>query len=71
MYTNTPDEHFLIDWHPSSQQRVLLASPCSGHGFKFCSVVGEIVSQLLVEGQTSHDISLFLLRKCRRLRRDA
>ena len=71
MYTNTPDEHFLIDWHPSSQQRVLLASACSGHGFKFCSVVGEIVSQLLVEGQTSHDISLFLLRKCRRLRRDA
>jgi len=62
MYTNTPDEHFLIDWHPISQQRVLLASPCSGHGFKFCSVVGEIVADLLVDGQTKHDISLFMYR---------
>jgi sarcosine oxidase len=62
MYTNTPDEHFLIDWHPDTQDRVLLVSPCSGHGFKFCSVVGEIVADLLQHGTTTHDVSLFLYR---------
>jgi len=61
MYTNTPDEHFLVDWHPQAQGRVLLASPCSGHGFKFCSVMGEIIADLLLDGNTRHDISLFRL----------
>jgi sarcosine oxidase len=58
MYTNTPDSHFLIDFHPR-HKNVLLVSPCSGHGFKFSSVVGEIVSDLLSQGKTRHDISLF------------
>jgi len=62
MYTNTPDEHFLIDWHPKCKH-VLLASPCSGHGFKFCSVIGEILADLTsnVDGSSRHDahISLF------------
>lgn len=61
MYTLTPDEHFLIDFHPSNPH-VVLASPCSGHGFKFCSVVGEVLSQLAVEGRTPHDIDLFRIR---------
>lgn len=39
MFTNTPHEHFILDRHPDSS-RVLIASACSGHGFKFCSVVG-------------------------------
>ena len=60
MYTNTPDEHFLIDWHPRCD-KVLLASPCSGHGFKFCAVVGEIVAELLIHGATRHDTKLFRL----------
>lgn len=60
LFTNTPDEHFIIDRHPVYSQ-VLLVSPCSGHGFKFCSVVGEIAADLVERGQTAHDISLFRL----------
>jgi sarcosine oxidase len=64
MYTNTPDLHFLIDYHPAHPQ-VLIASPCSGHGFKFASAVGEVVADLLIEGQTDTDISLFRLARLR------
>lgn len=59
MYTNTPDDHFLIDWHPQAAGKVLLVSPCSGHGFKFCSVIGEIVAELSLDEKTRHDVSLF------------
>ena len=62
MYTNTPDEHFLIDRHPKHAQ-VLIVSPCSGHGFKFCPVVGEIVADLIAQGKTRHDISTFCLKR--------
>ena len=56
MFTNTPDEHFLLDRHPGHPQ-VILASPCSGHGYKFCSVVGEILAELASgDGTTQHDI---------------
>jgi sarcosine oxidase len=41
-YTNTPDCHFLIDEHPA-HSRVLIVSPCSGHGFKFSAAIGEIL----------------------------
>jgi sarcosine oxidase len=58
MYTNTPDEHFVIDFHPDLPQ-VLIASACSGHGFKFAAVVGEIVSDLLIKGQSEFDLSPF------------
>ena len=60
MFTNTPDEHFIIDFHPDAGN-VLIVSPCSGHGFKFCSVIGEIVADLAIRGVTDHDISLFKL----------
>ncbi len=58
MYTNTPDGHFFIDRHPA-HARVWIASPCSGHGFKFSSVIGEVIADLLGEGQTRFDLSLF------------
>ena len=58
MYTNTPDEHFLLDFHPQCPE-VLIASPCSGHGFKFSSVVGEIAANLLTGQETGFDLSLF------------
>ena len=61
LYTNTPDEHFWIDRHPAHAQ-VLIVSPCSGHGFKFASVMGEIVSDLLIEGRPHFDLSLFRAR---------
>jgi sarcosine oxidase len=62
MYTNTPDEHFLIDRHPEHAQ-VLIASPCSGHGFKFASALGETVADLLTTGRTRFDLSLFGMRR--------
>jgi len=62
MFTNTPDEHFIIDRHPDAPA-VLVVSPCSGHGFKFCSVVGEIVADLVMRDATAHDISAFRLAR--------
>ena len=45
MYTNTPDQHFVISAHPEHPQ-VAVAAGFSGHGYKFCSVVGEILADL-------------------------
>jgi len=61
LYTNTPDEHFLIDRHPEAPQ-VLIASPCSGHGFKFSSAIGEALSELLISGTSQLDLNLFRRR---------
>ncbi|AHY45916.1 Glycine/D-amino acid oxidases (deaminating) [Rubrobacter radiotolerans] len=60
MFTNTPDHHFILDVHPEYEQ-VVLASACSGHGFKFASVIGEILADLSENGMTRHDIDLFRL----------
>ena len=46
LYTNTPDDHFVIDWVPGSQ-RVLVAGGGSGHGFKFGGSIGEIIADAL------------------------
>jgi sarcosine oxidase len=61
LYTNTPDEHFWIDRHPAHPQ-VLIVSACSGHGFKFASVIGEVVADSLVGGRSRFDLSLFRAR---------
>jgi sarcosine oxidase len=50
LYTNTPNKNFLVDVHPESPH-VLLVSACSGHGFKFASAVGALVSQGVVSGE--------------------
>jgi sarcosine oxidase len=60
MFTNSPDEHFILDLHPDDP-RISIAAGFSGHGFKFCSVVGEIMADLAERGDTQHDISLFRL----------
>jgi sarcosine oxidase len=62
MYTNTPDGHFIIDRDPR-HPNVILASPCSGHGFKFASVIGEVLAQLACDGQTKHPIGMFRLSR--------
>ena len=62
MFTNTPDEHFIIDALPGIPN-VFIAAGFSGHGFKFCSVVGEIMSDLATTGETAHDISLLSLSR--------
>jgi sarcosine oxidase len=58
MYTNTPDLHFVISLHPELEQ-VAIACGFSGHGYKFCSIVGEILADLATEGSTRHPIDLF------------
>ncbi len=63
MFTNTPDEHFILDRHPAHEQ-VVLVSPCSGHGYKFCSVIGEIIADLASgDGTTRHDIGFLRLSR--------
>ncbi len=62
MFTNTPDNHFVMDLHPDYPQ-VSFASPCSGHGFKFASVIGEIMADLAEKGMTRHPIGLFRLER--------
>jgi sarcosine oxidase len=65
LYTNTPDEHFILDHHPQHRQ-VVVASPCSGHGFKFSSAVGEIAAMLLRDESPSLDLSLFKIGRLKR-----
>lgn len=60
IFTNTSDEHFVIDLHPEAPQ-VVLAAGFSGHGFKFCSVMGEVLADLAQDGKSPHDLSLFSL----------
>ena len=58
LYTVTPDGDFIIDRVPGAPH-IIVASPCSGHGFKFAPVVGEILADLATAGTTRHDISRF------------
>ena len=60
LYTTTRDSGFLVDRHPESPA-VVVGAGFSGHGFKFCSVVGEILADLALDGETRHDIGLFSL----------
>ncbi|MDR7278046.1 N-methyl-L-tryptophan oxidase [Catenuloplanes atrovinosus] len=64
MYTNTPDEHFVIAAHPE-HPTVTVACGFSGHGFKFVPVVGEILADLAITGTTAHPIALFDARRPR------
>lgn len=53
LYANSPDENFIIDNLPGFEDNVTVACGFSGHGFKFASVVGEILADLATEGRTS------------------
>jgi sarcosine oxidase len=55
LYTNTPDANFVID-RLADHPNVVVASACSGHGFKFSSVIGEILADLVLDGETRHPI---------------
>lgn len=57
-YTNTADSHFLIDRHPDGSA-TWVVSPCSGHGFKFASVIGEVLADLATDGETDHPVEMF------------
>jgi sarcosine oxidase len=62
LYTMTPDGDFVIDRLPGCPN-IIVASPCSGHGFKFAGVIGEILTDLATSGTTAHDISRFRLAR--------
>ena len=62
LFTNTPDEHFILDLHPSFPQ-VSIAAGFSGHGFKFAPVIGEILADLVTTGSTPYNIDLFRLSR--------
>ena len=62
LYTMTPDGDFLIDRLPGAPS-IIVASPCSGHGFKFAPVIGEILADLATTGATAHDIARFSLAR--------
>ena len=62
MYTNTPDGHFAIGPHPDDP-RVVVLSACSGHGFKFAPVMGDIAADLVCDGDTTREISRISLER--------
>jgi sarcosine oxidase len=62
LYTMAPDGDFILDRLPGCPQ-IIVASPCSGHGFKFAPVIGEILADLAATGRTDHDISRFSLNR--------
>lgn len=62
MYTNTPDLHFVIDRHPA-HENVVLACGFSGHGFKFASVLGEVLADLASGREPAQPIGLFALSR--------
>jgi len=58
MWTNTPDHHFVLGQHPK-QPDVIVGAGCSGHAFKYLPAIGEMLADLVVDGKTSYDVSLF------------
>ena len=62
MFTNTPDEHFILD-RVSPNSSIIVGAGFTGHGFKFCSVVGEVLADLSLNGTTRHDIAMFRLAR--------
>jgi sarcosine oxidase len=59
-YTMTPDEDFIIDHHPEHRQ-IVIASPCSSHGFKFAPVIGQLLADLAVNEKTPYPMARFRL----------
>jgi sarcosine oxidase len=62
MYTHTTDDDFIIDFHPDSK-RVVIASPCSGHGFKHSAAIGEALAEMALQGKSTLDINHFSLSR--------
>lgn len=62
IYTMTPDSGFVIDYHPMVR-RLIVASPCSGHGFKHSAAVGEAIAELAMTGASTVDLGAFRLAR--------
>jgi sarcosine oxidase len=63
LYANSPDENFIIDKLPGFEDHVSIACGFSGHGFKFVSVVGEILADLSINGTTKHPIGFLSAKR--------
>lgn len=64
LYTNTPDDHFILDRHPK-HANVLIAGGFSGHGFKFCPVVGKMLADLVQDTRQPPPVEIFRLARLR------
>ena len=62
LFTNSPDRHFILDMHPDHPE-VAIAAGFSGHGYKFCSVIGEVMADLAQDGRSRHDIEFFRIKR--------
>ena len=62
LYTVTPDSNFVIDVHPDDD-RIIIASPCSGHGFKHSAAIGEALAEQVIDGKSKIDLSSFNLKR--------
>lgn len=62
LYTVAPDGHFVIDRHPEHPQ-VVVAAPCSGHGFKYTTAIGPLLTDLALDGRTHHSIDAFAIER--------
>jgi sarcosine oxidase len=60
LYTVSPDEKFQVDFLPGRPD-VIVASPCSGHGFKFSCLIGRVLADLTTKGKTDLDVSAWTL----------
>jgi glycine/D-amino acid oxidase-like deaminating enzyme len=64
LYTNTTDKNFIVDFHPD-HPNIVVVSACSGHGFKFASVMGELIAQGVRTGRLAPVLASFCLPKTR------
>ena len=62
LYTTTPDSNFVIDVHPDND-RIMIASPCSGHGFKHSAAIGEALAEQVIDGKSKIDMSTFSMKR--------
>ena len=62
LYTVTPDSNFIIDVYPDDD-RIIIASPCSGHGFKHSAAIGEALAEQVIDGKSKIDLSSFSLKR--------
>jgi sarcosine oxidase len=66
LYTTTPDSNFVIDVHPDNDC-IIIASPCSGHGFKHAAAIGEALAEQVIDGKSKIDMSSFSLKRFKHL----
>ena len=62
LYTQTPDEHFIVDRHPE-HQHIVIGAGFSGHGFKFSTIIGKMLSDIALDGSTPHNDELFKISR--------